>query len=67
MKVFFVRNRISVREGRVMGKLEKLLVFCLMISLPSLAAGNPVIKYEGSSTAGLFMKDAAEVYKKSSN
>ena len=47
-----------------MGKLEKLLVFCLMISLPSLAAGNPVIKYEGSSTAGLFMKDAAEVYKK---
>ncbi len=47
-----------------MGKTGKLLVLCLMISLPSLAAGNPVIKYEGSSTAGLFMKDAAKVYKK---
>ena len=47
-----------------MGKIGKLLVLFLIISVPSLAAGVPVIKYEGSSTAGLFMKDAAKVYKK---
>jgi len=47
-----------------MGKIGKLLVLFLIISVPSFAARVPVIKYEGSSTAGLFMKDAAKVYKK---
>jgi phosphate transport system substrate-binding protein len=47
-----------------MGRIEKLLLLFLIISVPSFAAGNPVIKYEGSSTAGLFMKDAAKVYKR---
>jgi len=46
-----------------MGKIGKLLVLFLIMSVPAFAAGNPVIKYEGSSTAGLFMKDASEVYK----
>jgi phosphate transport system substrate-binding protein len=52
-----------------MGKIGKLLVLflLLMMSVPAFAARDPVIKpvikYEGSSTAGLFMKDASEVYK----
>ncbi len=46
-----------------MGIIEKLLVLFLIISVPSFAAGNPVIKYEGSSTVGLFIKDVAKVYK----
>jgi len=61
-----------------MGRIAKLLLLFLIISVPSFAAevlvikydgsstavaGVPVIKYEGSSTAGLFMKDASEVYK----
>ncbi len=32
----------------------------------STAAAAPKIKYEGSSTVGLFMKDAAKIYKKAS-
>jgi phosphate transport system substrate-binding protein len=47
-----------------MRKIAKLLVLLLITSVPSFAAGVPVIKYEGSSTAGLFIKDAAKVYKK---
>ncbi len=47
-----------------MERIGKLLVLFLMMSVPAFAAGNPVIKYEGSSTAGLFMKDAANVYKR---
>ena len=47
-----------------MERIGKLLVLFLIISVPSFAAENPVIKYEGSSTAGLFMKDAANVYKR---
>ncbi|MCH8209550.1 MAG: hypothetical protein IIA62_10945, partial [Nitrospinae bacterium] len=46
-----------------MGIIGKLLVLFLIISVPSFAAGNPVIKYEGSSTVGLFIKDVAKVYK----
>ena len=48
-----------------MGKIGKLLLLFLifMMSVPAFAARNPVIKYEGSSTVGLFMKDASEVYK----
>ncbi|MEE9165366.1 MAG: hypothetical protein V3U15_03780, partial [Nitrospinota bacterium] len=37
----------------------------VVISFPTFAeGGEAVIKYEGSSTVGLFMKDAAKVYKK---
>ena len=46
-----------------MGIIGKLLVLFLMISVPSFAPGNPVIKYEGSSTVGLFIKDVVKVYK----
>tara|TARA_B100000315_G_scaffold160964_1_gene149387 strand:+ start:1689 stop:2468 length:780 start_codon:yes stop_codon:yes gene_type:complete len=50
-----------------MESIEKLLVFFLLISVPTFAeGGEAVIKYEGSSTVGLFMKDAAKVYKKAS-
>jgi len=47
-----------------MGRTGKLLLLLLIVSVPSFAAGAPVIEYEGSSTAGLFMRDAAKVYKK---
>ena len=49
-----------------MGKIGKLLVLflILMMSVPAFAARDPVIKYEGSSTAGFFMTDAANVYKR---
>ncbi len=53
-----------------MGKIGKLMVLflILMMSIPAFAARDPVIKpvikYEGSSTAGLFMKDASEVYER---
>jgi len=47
-----------------MGKVAKLLILLFITSVPSFAAENPVIKYEGSSTVGLFMREAADVYKK---
>jgi len=53
-----------------MGKTGKLMVLflILMMSIPAFAARDPVIKpvikYEGSSTVGLFMKDASEVYER---
>lgn len=47
-----------------MGRIGKLLLMFLIISVPSFAAGKPIIKYEGSSTVGLFIRDAAKVYKK---
>ena len=46
-----------------MKRIGKLLLLFLIICVPSFAAEVPVIKYEGSSTAGLFMTDAANVYK----
>ena len=44
------------------------LTFCLLflLTISSNAVGHPVIKYEGSSTVGKFMKDAKMVYKKAS-
>ncbi len=49
-----------------MKKIGLLLVLLLMTSVPSFAAEVPVVKYEGSSTIGLFMADAAKTYKKAS-
>ena len=49
-----------------MRTITKWLVLFLTISIPAFAAEVPVIKYEGSSTAGLFMTDAAKVYKNAS-
>ena len=46
-----------------MRTIGKVLVLFLMMNVPTFATGNPVINYEGSSTVGLFMKDASEVYK----
>lgn len=45
--------------------LKKILfAFFLIPLLFSQSFGHPLIKYEGSSTVGLFIKDAAKVYKK---
>ena len=66
-KIGDISHAVIFREGCGMGKrIGKLLVLflILMMSVPSFSAGVPVIKYEGSSTAGLFMKDAATVYKR---
>lgn len=45
----------------------KKIVLCLSLLFSfSLASAEQVIRYEGSSTVGLYMKDAAKVYKKAS-
>ena len=45
--------------------LKKISLTLFLVSLLfSNSFGGPLIKYEGSSTVGLFMKDAAKVYKK---